>query len=141
MLNFRLFRAVFKSSDLGYATVLFLCVFAACAALLVLFEPGIDGIGDALWCCFETVSTIGFGDVLVKTALGRTVVVVLSVASIFFLAVLTAFVVNYCSEVMRMHRDQSIALFVDRLEHLPELDAAELQELSRQVRELRRRRA
>ncbi|MGN0034360.1 MAG: potassium channel family protein [Coriobacteriales bacterium] len=141
MVNLRLLRAVFKDSGLGHATVLFCCAFVACAALLALFEPGIDGIGDALWCCFETVSTIGFGDVLVKTVLGRAVVVVLSIASIFFLAVLTAFVVNYCSEVMRAHRDQSIALFVDRLEHLPELDAAELEELSRQVRELRGRRA
>lgn len=141
MLNFRLLRAVFKGSGLGHATVLFCCAFVACAVLLALFEPGIDGIGDALWCCFEAVSTIGFGDVLVQTALGRTVIVLLSVASIFFLAVLTAFVVNYCSEVMRARRDQSIALFVDRLEHLPDLDAAELEKLSEQVKELRRRRA
>lgn len=141
MLNFRLLRAVFKASGLGHATVLFCCAFAGCAALLALFEPGIDGIGDALWCCFEAVSTIGFGDVLVQTALGRTVVALLSVASIFFLAVLTAFFVNYCSEAMRARRDQSIALFVDRLEHLPDLSEAELEEIARQVRDLRRRRA
>lgn len=141
MLNFRLFRAVFKGSGLGHATVLFCCAFVVCAMLLALFEPGIDGIGDALWCCFEAVSTIGFGDVLVQTALGRAVVVLLSVASIFYLAVLTAFFVNYCSEAMRARRDQSIALFVDRLEHLPDLDAAELEELSNQVKDLRRRRA
>jgi hypothetical protein len=141
MLNFGLLRAVFKSSGLEHVTVLFCCAFVACAALLALFEPGIDGIGDALWCCFETVSTIGFGDVLVQTALGRTVVVILSVASIFFLAVLTAFVVNYCSEAMRARRNQSIELFVDQLEHLPDLDAVELAELSNQVKELRKRRA
>lgn len=101
MLNFRLFRTAFKGSGLGHATVLFCCAFVMCAMLLALFELGIDRIGDALWCCFETVSTIGFGDVLVQTALGRVMVVLLSVASIFYLAVLTAFFVNYCSEAMR----------------------------------------
>ena len=76
-----------------------------------------------------------------KRRSGRTVVVILSVTSIFFLAVLTAFVVNYCSEAMRARRDQSVSLFVDRLEHLPDLSTAELEELSNQVKELRKRRA
>jgi hypothetical protein len=42
---------------------------------------------------------------------------------------------------MRARRDQSVSLFVDRLEHLPDLSTAELEELSNQVKELRKRRA
>jgi hypothetical protein len=36
-------------------------------------------IGDALWCCFQAVTTIGYGDITVTSAIGRAIVVALSV--------------------------------------------------------------
>jgi voltage-gated potassium channel len=60
--------------------------------------------------------------------------------SIFFLAVLTASVVSYCSELMLARRNESLALFMDRLEHLDELSPEELKELSSKVRTLKGKR-
>lgn len=139
-MNFKLLRAVLAHSGLRHATLLFVVTFVACAVLLAAWEPGVGGIGNALWCCFEAVTTIGFGDVPVTTAVGRIVIVVLSIVSIFFLAVLTAAVVNYSAELMRARRDESTALFLDQLEHLPELSRDELVELSGRVKRLRKRR-
>lgn len=139
-MNIKLLRAVLAHSGLGHATLLFAVTFAVCAALLAAWEPGVGGIGNALWCCFEAVTTIGFGDVPVTTVVGRLIVVVLSVVSIFFLAVLTAAVVNYSAELMRARRDESTALFLDQLEHLPELSHDELSALSERVKRLRKRR-
>ena len=67
-------------------------------------------IGDALWCCFQAVTTIGYGDITVTSAIGRAIVVVLSVVGILFVAVLTAAVVSYCNELMLARRNESLAL-------------------------------
>lgn len=94
-------------------------------------------IGDALWCCFQAVTTIGYGDITVTSAIGRAIVVVLSVVGILFVAVLTAAVVSYCNELMLARRNESLALYLDKLEHLDQLTQGELAELSRKVRRLR----
>lgn len=100
-------------------------------------NPGVDGFGDALWCCFRAVTTIGYGDINITSAIGRAIVVVLSVVGILFVAVLTAAVVGYCNELMLARRNESLALYPDKLEHLDKLTQGELAELSRKVRRLR----
>lgn len=94
-------------------------------------------IGDVLWCCFQAVTTIGYGDITVTSAVGRAIVVALSVVGILFVAVLTAAVVSYCNELMLARRNESLALYLDKLEHLDQLTQGELAELSRKVRRLR----
>ena len=82
-----------------------------------------DGFGDALWCCFQAVTTIGYGDITVTSAIGRAIVVVL--------------VVSYCNELMLARRNESLALYLDKLEHLDQLTQGEPAEPSRKVRRLR----
>jgi voltage-gated potassium channel len=64
--------------------------------------------------------------------------VVLSLYSIFFLALITGAVVTACSERLQEQRNGSIAQFLDRLERLPELSKEELTELSEQVKRFNR---
>ena len=96
--------------------------------------------GNALWLCFQTVTTIGFGDVPAATPLVRCTLVALSIVSVFYLAVVTGVVVAACNELVKAQANRSIVAFMDRLEHLEELDCEELKELSGQVREFRRNR-
>ena len=133
----RLLRAVLRNTGLARATWGFLATFVAASALLALVDPGVSGFGDALWCCFQAVTTIGYGDITVTSAVGRAIVVVLSVVGILFVAVLTAAVVSYCNELMLARRNESLALYLDKLEHLDQLTQEELAELSRKVRRLR----
>ena len=115
-------------------TVAFLVLFLIASAIVAIVEPGIDGFGNAVWLMFQVVSTIGLGDYTCTSMIGRVVVIVLSVYSVFFLALVTGAVVSYCSERMRMRRDESVAHFIDQLEHLPELSTEELAELSEKVK-------
>lgn len=92
-----------------------------------------------LWFSFETVSTIGFGDIPAETPVARAITVVLSVISIFYIAMLTGVAVNYCNTLIKMRQKDTMARFMDDLEHLEELDRDELADLSRRVREYRRR--
>lgn len=139
-MNLRLLRVVLASSGLLRASAVFAITFCACSLLLAAVEPEVGGFGNALWCCFEAVTTIGFGDVLVTTPLGRAIVVLLSIEGIVFIAVLTGAVVNYSTELMRARRNESVALFLDKLERLPELSQDELAQISASVKELSHRR-
>lgn len=137
MLNRKLLRAVLRSTGLSRVTWGFLVTFVAASALLALVDPGVGSLSDALWCCFQAVTTIGYGDITVTSPVGRAIVVALSVVGILFVAVLTAAVVSYCNELMLARRNESLALYLDKLEHLDQLTQEELAELSRNVRRLR----
>ncbi len=46
-------------------------------------------LGDALWWSFVTFTTVGYGDVLLKTQLGRTIAVLLMIIGIGIIGVIT----------------------------------------------------
>ena len=126
-----------KGSGLLPSTIAFIALFLVCSVLVALFEPNVNGFANSLWFMFQVVTTIGLGDFTATSFVGRAAAVVLSVYSVFFLALITGVVVSFCSERMRARRGESIAHFLDQLEHLPELSTEELTELSEKVKSLK----
>jgi len=55
-------------------------------------EPGADinTFGKSLWWAFETVTTVGYGDAIPVTPVGRTLAVVLMIGGVTLLGVITA---------------------------------------------------
>lgn len=131
-----IFWTIVRVAGLMPMTVGFAVLFALCAVVVATVEQGFAGIADAAWYLFTVVTTIGFGDYTCNTVIGRLATVALSTYSIFFIALLTAAVVSYCSERLRLRRDESIAAFLDKLERLPEMSHEELVELSEQIKKL-----
>ena len=128
---------IIKASGLLPSTIAFIALFLVCSVLVALFEPNVNGFANSLWFMFQVVTTIGLGDFTATSFVGRAAAVVLSVYSVFFLALITGVVVSFCSARMRARRGESIAHFLDQLEHLPELSTEELTELSEKVKSLK----
>ena len=128
---------IIKASGLLPSTIALIALFLVCSVLVALFEPNVNGFANSLWFMFQVVTTIGLGDFTATSFVGRAAAVVLSVYSVFFLALITGVVVSFCSERMRARRGESIAHFLDQLEHLPELSTEELTELSEKVKSLK----
>lgn len=97
-------------------------------------EPEINTYREALWYCFTVVSTIGFGDVVVHTAVSRGLSVVLSLYAVVTLAIFTGVIVNYYTQLVELRQQESLAVIMDKLERLPELSRQELEQLSDQIR-------
>lgn len=69
------------------------------AFILLLIEPEITSFGDALWYTFSVVTTIGFGDIVVVTLIGRILSVILGLFGIFMVAIITSVIVNYYQSI------------------------------------------
>jgi voltage-gated potassium channel len=113
-----------------------LFVFIA-AWIVLLTEPGITRYGDALWYCYDVISTTGFGDVVVRGFVARMISVAVTVYSLIVIAIMTGVFSNFYTQVIREGQRETLAAFLDRLEHLPELSKEELAELSEKVKEYR----
>ena len=72
------------------------------------------------------------------TVVGRIIAVILSVYSIAVIAVFTAVITSFFTDIARWRANNSARKFLDELEHLPELSKEELEELSRRVRDFNR---
>lgn len=106
------------------------------AAVLTLIEPGISEWGDGIWYCFVAATTIGFGDICVATRAGRIITVLVSVYGILMTAMVPGVVVSYYMEYLKVREKETVSVFFEKLERLPELSKEELEELSARVKEL-----
>lgn len=134
-LRFRAIWPVIRAAGLVPWAITFVVLFLVVSLIVSTVEPAIGGFTNAAWLMFQVVTTIGLGDFTCTSIVGRVAAIVLSVYSVFFLALITGAVVTYCGERMNARRDASAAQFLDRLEHLPELSPEELATLSEQVKQ------
>ena len=133
--NARMLGNILRHTGFAHITAVFGVLFLFCSLMVWLADPGCLTFGDGMWFSFEAVSTIGFGDIEAAGPIARVATVVLSIFSIFYIALITGVVVNYCSNLIKARQKDTLANFVDSLEHLEEKTPEELAELSARVRE------
>ena len=110
-------------------------IFVLLSAVLVLFvEPQISSYGDALWYLYAVISTAGFGDIVVTTAIAKIVSLLVTVYSILVIAIVTGVVVNFYTEITELSKKETLTAFVDKLERLDTMSKEELKEISTQVK-------
>lgn len=115
-------------------------VFVLVSALAVLIvEPNIDKYGDALWYCYAVISTTGFGDVVVVTAIAKIISLLVTVYSTIVIAIVTGVVVSFYTEISERQRKETFASFMDKLERLDTLSKEELAQMSVQVKEYKKK--
>lgn len=115
----------------------FLLFLFAAALIIQIVEPDINRYVDALWYCYAVISTAGFGDVVAVTFIGKVCSVLLTIYSMFVLAIVTGVVVNFYSQVVETHSKETLTPLMDQLEHLPELSKEELEAISQTIKKLR----
>lgn len=123
-----------KATQILFGFVLFLF---AIAAIIQSVEPDIEHYRDALWYCYAVISTAGFGDIVTTTFIGKVCSVLLTIYTLFVVAIVTGVVVNFYNQLVEMQQKETLTLFMDKLERLPELSKEELTNISQKIKCLR----
>lgn len=63
-------------------------------AAWILSPKGFDGLGDSLWWAAQTVTTVGYGDVVPETAGGRLIGLFVMVVGVAAVSLITALVTS-----------------------------------------------
>ncbi len=126
---------VIKRVKFDKILIVFLIWFFLAALIIQLVEPGILTYGDALWYTFVGCTSIGFGDFVAVTPIGRIVTVMITVYEVVLVALFSGAVVGYYLEVVHRREELTATMFLDKIEHLTGLSEDELQELENKVTE------
>lgn len=137
MKKLRILRMVLRKTRADRIVLSFLAFLLVVAAILWAAEPSMTTYREALWYCYAVISTSGFGDLVAETFLGRTCSILITVYSLFVVAIVTGVVVSFFQQSVQVQFEDSKLTFLDRLERLPELSKEELEEMAAKARKLR----
>ena len=79
----------------------------AFSILLSMFDDGVKSFWEAMWFCFATVTTIGYGGVAVTSNLGRILGIILGIYGIVVVALVTSIIVNFYNEMTSDKADET----------------------------------
>lgn len=132
-----LLHRIMKTTHMYSLLIGFLIGFVLTAIILWLADPAIKILSESLWYCFVSCTTIGFGDVVASSVLGRILTAVLTLYGILLFSFIPGVLVNYFVEFNKIKAKNSVAKFLDKLERLDELTEEERKELALKIREKR----
>ena len=115
----------------------FLLWFFISALIIMAAEPGIANYRDAVWYTFVACTSIGFGDLVAVTPVGRILTAITTVYEIVIAAMFSGAVVSYYLEVIHRREKLTATMFLDKMEHLSELSHEELVEIEEKIRKLK----
>ncbi len=130
----RLIKIVLKRTGALKFLTTYIIIFACVSVGVWIVEPNITRFFDSVWYCFSVATTIGFGDITAVTLLGRAMSIFLSICSILIVAVVPGIITSYYIESTKLREKESVAKFLDDLEHLTDLSEEELKGLSEKVK-------
>ncbi len=85
---------------------------------------------DALWWSIVTVTTVGYGDIVPKTGLGRIIASLSMMSGIGFIGLFTGTISSYfLNRRVNEHQPKYVTELLERLHHFDELSEAEFNEI------------
>lgn len=118
----------------------YLAVLGVSGLILRFIEPQVHTFFEGIYFGFVASTTIGFGDIVPVTVLGRIITIVISLIGILTVAMVPGVVVAYYTEYLKAKENETVSTFLEKLESLPELSREELEELSERVKAFNKKR-
>ena len=87
----------------------------ATSIMLLTVDSSFENFWDALWYCFAVVTTIGFGDFVATSLIGRILTVILGIYGIIVVALITSIIVNFYNET-KTDKETVIKETIEKLE-------------------------
>lgn len=119
-------RKFLSRNHLGITLIVTIVVTCLSGLLLAAFDPGIKTPFDGIWWAWETVTTVGYGDVLPSSTFGRLIAIFVMLLGLGIFSLLTAnlsaFLIGQDKSKKQHHRDKIITLLESLHEKLDTLN-------------------
>lgn len=79
-----------EATSLDKFIAIFIVVILGSALVLYDLDPSITNVFDAIWFVFQTITTVGYGDVIPTSPLGKFMALILLVAGVLMFSIVTA---------------------------------------------------
>lgn len=140
MKQIRMIRNIYSRTHADRILRVYLIFFFISALIITASEPGIKTFGEGVWYSFVSVMTIGFGDYVAVTFIGRLMTILLSIHSMLVFAILTGVITSFFMDAAKMRYRDSMEEFMDDLMHLEELSPERLAEMSEKAKKFNKNR-
>lgn len=134
MKKFKIMLKVLKTTNVDKLIYGFLAYILIMAFILLKIEPQITTYFDGIWYSFVTFATVGFGDIVVETVIGKILSMILMLYGMIIVALITGTLVNFYQEIQKIKNKDIMATFMNKLENLPNLSKEELKQISENVK-------
>lgn len=130
-----------KVNKFNYLLIVTTIIIVLGAVIIALLED--MTFGDAIWWSFVTFTTVGYGDVLLTTSLGRLVAIILMIFGIGFIGITTSTIAAYIvnkdirRDKKRNFRDETIEFIKYRIDNLDNISDEELDNIYKTLRVLK----
>lgn len=101
-IKFEKIKVLFNILNVTHTLDILICLLGLMIAFSFVFpmvEENITSFWDGLWYSFAVITTIGFGDFVAQTAIGRVLTVILGLYGIVIVAIITSVIVNFYNAV------------------------------------------
>lgn len=130
-----------KVNKFNYLLIVTTIIIVLGAVIIALLEN--MTFGDAIWWSFVTFTTVGYGDVLLTTTLGRFVAIILMILGIGFIGITTSTIAAYLvnkdirKDRKGNFRDETIEFIKYKIDDLDNISDEELDNIYKTLRVLR----
>ena len=85
---------------------------------LYLFDPSITNLFDSLWFVLSTMTTVGYGDIMPQSGIGRIIGLIILIVGVLIFSTVTGAMASYFARKVLMNEDFNITENDDNIELL-----------------------
>ncbi len=130
-------KVLFNILNVTHTLDVLICLLALMIAFSFIFpmvEPNITNFWDGLWYSFAVITTIGFGDFVAQTAVGRILTVILGLYGIVIVAIITSVIVNFYNAISDKTSEKQVNKIVQDVIDSKENDSEKPKETKKTIR-------
>lgn len=102
---------------------------------LYLFDPSMDSLFDSLWFVISSLTTVGYGDILPNSMIGRIISLILLVVGVLIFSAITASLASYFNKKLLNEGSEDLKMIKDKLDS----NEKELKELKEEIVKLNKK--
>ena len=102
---------------------------------LYLFDPSINSLFDSLWFVVSSLTTVGYGDVMPNSTIGRIISLVLLIVGVLIFSAITAALASYFNKKLLNEGSEELKSIQEKLDN----NETELKELKEEIAELNKK--